>query len=143
MQESKKIPGWSGPCAAIIAVFGLTVWIYFLYVFVSAILFVVNLGSVIPELTQTPLWISKGIDYPNPGKSIADELFKIIPVQDNLQAYVTNIVTLSFFAIPHSFFARGPVKRILGEASMGEISAYRSIYVLQATIALHLLQYCW
>ena len=143
MQESKKIQGWSGPCAAIVAVFGLTVWIYFLYVFVSAILFVVNLGSIIPELTQTPLWLSKGIDYPNPGKSISDEIFKIIPCQDNLQAYVINIATLSFFAIPHSFFARGPVKKILGEASMGEISAYRSIYVLQATIALHLLQYCW
>ena len=143
MQESKKIQGWSGPCAAIVAVFGLTVWIYFLYVFVSAILFVVNLGSIIPELTQTPLWLSEGIDYPNPGKSISDEIFKIIPCQDNLQAYVINIATLSFFAIPHSFFARGPVKKILGEASMGEISAYRSIYVLQATIALHLLQYCW
>ena len=143
MQESKKIPGWSGPIAAIVAVFGLTVWIYFLYVFVSAILFVVNLGSIIPELTQTPLWLSKGIDYPNPGKALADEFFKIIPCQDNLQPYVTNVVTLSFFAIPHSFFARGPIKRILGEASMGEISAYRSIYVLQATIALHLLQYCW
>ena len=51
MQESKKITGWSGPMAMLVALFGVTVWIYFLFVFVSAIGFVANLGTKIPALT--------------------------------------------------------------------------------------------
>lgn len=88
-------------------------------------------------------FIPLGIDHPPPGKWITDILFEKIPVDANFQSIATAILLLGFFAIPHSTFARVPVKAILGEASSGEISAYRSIFVLQATIALSLIMHCW
>lgn len=55
-----------------------------------------------------------------------------------LQSLVIDVVLAGFFAIPHSIFARPGVKNSIGEGSM-----YRSIYVLQSTVALNLIIVYW
>ena len=144
MTETKKVSGWSMPFTPMIALFSLTTWFYFLTEFINAIGFVINLGYQVPMLKQIPyIYVPLGIDHPGAGKWLTDKIFDQVPVAEELQPLVISLILLSFFALPHSFFAREPIKRILGEASPGEISVYRSIYVFQATTALFLIQYCW
>ena len=57
-----------------------------------------------------------------------------------------DVALLGFFAIPHTLFARAPVKKFVSKTFAGsdsEVCWYRSMYVLQATFALHLLMMFW
>ena len=144
MIKEDKVIGWSMPFTPIIALFSVACWFYFLLEITNLVGFMINLGHLVPMLTQIPhIYVPHGVDHPGNGKWLTDMIFEKIPVPQEMQPLVISIITLSFFAFPHSFFARQPTKRILGEASPGEISASRSIYVFQATTALFLIMYCW
>ena len=107
MTSENKVSGWSMPFTPIIALFSLATWFYFLLEFVSAIGFVINLGHQIPTLTQIPhIYVSQGIDYPGGGKWLTDKIFEKIPVAKEMEPLFIALMLLSFFALPHSFFAR-------------------------------------
>ena len=105
------------PFTPIIAVFSLASWFYFLIEITNLIGFMINLGQLVPMLTKLPIYVPLGIDHPGEGKWLTDKIFEKIPVPQEMQPLVISFILLSFFALPHSFFARGSVKKMLGEAS--------------------------
>lgn len=57
--------------------------------------------------------------------------------------WLTNLLLTLIFTVPHAFFARQSTKKFLREAAVGEISVYRSAYVLKATACLHFVMLNW
>lgn len=113
---------------------------YFWYVFTQCAAFMINLGHFSFVTDYVPIVqtiFPYSLDHQSMESAIGGD-----PL---IAAFVANVLLLGFFAIPHSLFARPAMKKILGEpeANSGQRSLYRTVYVLQSSLALHLLMRYW
>ena len=114
---------------AIVAIpLSLGTWIYFLWVFLAAVAFMINLKQIYP---QTAVVFPYAIDE-GPAWAPMDPM-----TEQN--RWLTNVALLGLFAILHSVLARTAVKRYLN----WDPNIERSLYVLIADVCLHLVIAAW
>jgi len=117
------------------AIFGASVYFYFVYIYFYLLSFLCN-GSFHDkgEGIVSTLFPSS-IDWGNMKENYN--------LSNTIVRVIVDLVMLSFWAIHHSLFARGPVKRFQIEILGLPADLERSVYVLSATVMVHIIFSFW
>jgi hypothetical protein len=111
------------------SVFSVAIWLYFVVIFIQVAAFIINLKDFAPSSLSPYLPYS------------IDETSVEAGGLTTSESLLRDVTLLAFFALPHTIFARPALKSSSLGQGLGNM--YRSMYVLQSTIAIHLICKYW